>query len=529
MKYKMYLLVLAFWAGTGSCKKDFFNLEFPPQPLIVSMTSLHQAVGGVYYAMMANEGSLSTFDRLAVYAAAVSDESAFISTAGNITSVRELYDRNNTNQNDQLTNAFIPAYDAIRHANQWLTNIEKGEYASLEGQDQLPALKGELYFLRAYQYWVLAKLFHPPYQKGGDNSFKGVPLVTTGIPKGLSEALNAPAGTTEEVYALIRKDLGEAKKFLPNTSIRAGGTNKFAASALLARVLFQMQDFTGAKAECDFVINQNGGLFDLSQDPIASWNKYWSGTDANSTSGTPGKDILWFFSTGDGPVPANGLGGTRSQWNVPRGWGIFNMYIGSAANTVPGGGGSETASPTDRSLSMSQSLLRRVGWANADSTPSPEALADKRFLQLTYYSPDKDPTFPAVPRRCWWVNKYYRGPQDQNRYGAIPLVRLAEAYLTRSVIRFNEGDRPGAAADLNAVRRRAGLAAITEGSITAEMIHNERWKELCFESDRLFYLQALKVNIPNGDRGAGDLPFNSPKLIWPLPKTELELNPALRP
>ena len=372
-------------------------------------------------------------------------------------------------------------------------------------------------------------MFHPPYQKGGDNTFKGVPLITTGVPTGLNEALNAPAGTTEDIYALIKNDLTEAKKNLPNVAIRAGGTNKFAASALLAKVLFQMQDFTASKAECDFVINQNGGLFDLSQDPLESWNKYWSGTDANSLGGVKGKDILWYFSTGDGPVPANGLGGTRSQWNVPRAWGIFNMYIGSSANTVPGsGGGSETATPTDRSISMSQYLLRRVGWANTDSTPTADALLDKRYQQLTYYSPSNDPTFPGVPRRCWWVNKYYRGPLDQYRYGAIPLLRLSEMYLTRSIIRFNEGDRSGAAADVNAVRKRAGLQPLAEASITAEAIHNERWKELCFESDRLFYLQALKINIPNADRDAGEIIYNSPKLIWPLPKYEIEINPTLR-
>lgn len=527
MKKIFYLILLSIAINCISCKKDFFKLEFPPRPLIVSIASLHQAVGGVYYAMMANDGALSTFDHLAVYEAAVSDEAAFISTAGNITSVRELYDRNNTNENEQLNSAFIPAYDAIRHANLWLNNINNGDYKAFPEQDQIPALKGELLFLRAYQYWLLAKIFHPPYQKGGDNTFKRIPLVTTGVPTGLADALKAPAGTTEEVYALIKKDLTEAKTLLPATSIRAGGTNKFAATALLARVLFQMQDFVAAKAECDFVINTNGGAFDLSQEPIESWNKYWSGFSTNALSGVPGKDILWFFSTGDGSVPANGLGGTRSQWNIPRAWGIFNMYIGSAANTIPGGGGGESAKATDRSLAISQTLLRQVGWAAPDSTPTAEALMDKRFQQLYFYSPDKDPTFAGVPRRSWWINKYYRGPQDQNRYGAIPLFRLAEVYLTRSIIRFQEGDKTGAAADLNAVRNRAGLADISGAVITADMIHNERWKELSFESDRLFYLQALKINIPNGDRGTGEIPYNNIKILWPLPQRERELNSSL--
>lgn len=527
MKYIYYLMLLIIAINFSSCSNKFFDLEFPPQPLIISIDNLNQAVGGVYYAMMANDGSLSTFDNLAVYAAAVGDESAFISKAGNITSVRELYDHNNTNENDCLNRAFIPSYDAIRHANMWINNIDNGTYSNLSGQDRIPALKGELLFLRAYCYWVLVKLYHPPYQSGGDNSFKGVPFVKTGVPEGLADALNAPAGTTEEIYALIKSDLGEAKNLLPEEPLRAGGTNKFAASALLARVLFQMQDFTGSKTEYNFVIDQNGGRFDLSQDPIETWNKYWSGYNANSMSGTKAKEMLWFFSTGDGSVIANGLGGTRSQWNVPRAWGIFNMHIGSATNTIPGGGGGETAKPTDRTLAISQKLLQKVGWATADSLPTEEALKDKRFQQLYYYNPNIDPVFSAVGRRYWWIDKYYRGPQDQYRYGAIPLIRLAEMYLTRSIIRFNEGDKAGAASDLNVIRERAGLTDVSASDITADIIHNERWKELSFESDRLFYLQALKINISNGDRGTGELPYNSPSFIWPIPQYEREINPSL--
>jgi hypothetical protein len=202
------------------------------------------------------------------------------------------------------------------------------------------------------------------------------------------------------------------------------------------------------------------------------------------------------------------------------------MYIGSQANTIPGGGGGESAKATDRTLAISQSMLRRIGWANADSTPTAEAQKDRRFQQVYFYNPNNDPTFSGVGRRHWWINKYYRGPQDQNRYGAIPLIRLPEVYLTRSSIRFIEGDMTGAAADLNVVRVRAGLDNIVVGDLTAEAIHNERWKELSFESDWLFYLQALKINIPNGDRGSGEIPYNSPLLIWPLPQYETDINPG---
>jgi hypothetical protein len=73
----------------------------------------------------------------------------------------------------------------------------------------------------------------------------------------------------------------------------------------------------------------------------------------------------------------------------------------------------------------------------------------------------------------------------------------------------------------------SAFVPVSAGTITAAMIHNERWKELSFEADRIFYLQALKINIPNGDRDGSTIPYNSPSLYWPLPLTEYDLNTGL--
>jgi hypothetical protein len=146
-----------------------------------------------------------------------------------------------------------------------------------------------------------------------------------------------------------------------------------------------------------------------------------------------------------------------------------------------------------------------------------------------------DPTFTALPRRQYYINKYYRGPQEAWRVGAVPLLRLPELYLTRAIIRFNRGDATGAAADLDVVRRRAWneqaaggpYPPLAPGAVTADLIHQERWKELAFEGDRLHYLQALQLPVPNGDRGPGAIPYNDPSLQWPLPLRERELNQGL--
>ena len=106
------------------------------------------------------------------------------------------------------------------------------------------------------------------------------------------------------------------------------------------------------------------------------------------------------------------------------------------------------------------------------------------------------------------------------------MIRLSEIYLTRAILRLKAVDAVGAAADINKVRARAGLTALA--AVTENDIHNERWKELNFEGDRVNYLRALRIDIPNGDRGAGVQTWNSPKWQWKVLARETELNEAYK-
>jgi hypothetical protein len=49
-----------------------------------------------------------------------------------------------------------------------------------------------------------------------------------------------------------------------------------------------------------------------------------------------------------------------------------------------------------------------------------------------------------------------------------------------------------------------------------------------FEGRRLFYLQALQLPVPPGDRpGVSPIPYNDPSLVRDLPRAELTRNPIL--
>ncbi len=99
------------------------------------------------------------------------------------------------------------------------TNIQ---FASTDDHDQL---LGEVYALRAYYYFSLAKMF-------GSN-----------IPLRLKPGVeNLPAANADELYAQIGDDLNNAVSLLPNKSFQAAGPSnlghftRWGASALTARV-----------------------------------------------------------------------------------------------------------------------------------------------------------------------------------------------------------------------------------------------------------------------------------------------------
>lgn len=105
-------------------------------------------------------------------------------------------------------------------------------------------------------------------------------------------------------------------------------------------------------------------------------------------------------------------------------------------------------------------------------------------------------------------------------YSMLPVVRLAEMYLTRAEANQRAGTTVGATPleDVNAVRERSN--ASTLNAVTADIIVQERFRELAFEGDKFWTVKRLKLN-------AGSRPYNDPKLILPIPQRELDVNSKL--
>ncbi|MEZ0612153.1 RagB/SusD family nutrient uptake outer membrane protein [Fibrella sp. WM1] len=118
------------------------------------------------------------------------------------------------------------------------------------------------------------------------------------------------------------------------------------------------------------------------------------------------------------------------------------------------------------------------------------------------------------------ASQYYTGKFTD--FGAnIPVIRLAEMYLIRAEANLQLGSTTGASplADVNLIRVRAGLAPLTGTLTLAQIVQERRW-ELAFEGLRIHDIKRLRLST-------GTFAWNAPKLVFPIPKREIDVNPAI--
>lgn len=106
-------------------------------------------------------------------------------------------------------------------------------------KDEIDAYMGELYFLRAYNYWMLVR------------TFGGVPLRTEENMYTWDLAKSTPA----QVYDLIVADLQKAVKTCPDVERYKGTPCKNAAKAVLAGVYMDLKKYSEAKSLAAEVIS----------------------------------------------------------------------------------------------------------------------------------------------------------------------------------------------------------------------------------------------------------------------------------
>ena len=512
---KRCCLIALLGISSFACDNDsFFELENPPEFPWLNMEELERGVVTPYNITFSSSwGNYFGDDRLLFEC--MSDMVYLLPNTSADIPFEEMYFRLTGDQMSKANQSFRRGYLTITHANSVLDFLKENNFRPYEGMNaddiqNISRIQGEMLFMRAYAYFSLARR-HGPVPGAPNFSSEAILPLRLETPLNATQANKAEYVTTERIYEQMVTDLLEAKALLPEQFISGlhhpsyadGRVTQYAATAMLARVYFQLGQMDKALSELDEVI---AGPFDLTEDPIQAFNK---------DTPSQGREVIWSSSNNDPVIVRPNKIPTSMNWSDYR-----------ARN---GGRGEFHRRCTWNQFPMSHSILQRVGWMDDKLGVTEEALSDKRYQQLFWRlegnpgTTKADPTkyemqYPHIKEPMVWGDKYYRAPDGQRTN--IPAIRLAEMHLTRAIIRFKSGDVMGATLDINLIRERAGLAPLS--TVSEEDIHQERIKELSFEGDWFHYVQALGLPLLAGDRDADPIAFPYPNMYWPLPQSELD-------
>lgn len=400
--------------GLFSCNDSFFENPRPQEKPWISTLTLDQLVSECYRSVLwegRTRGNFSSFD----YMMSGCSQTAAVSN--------DLFDDCNTiwyerrfsdNTTSQMADLWATLYRAIYGSNAGIAFDKENEgnpfSLSLTSPDYIQNYKrqiGELYFIRAYAYYFLARVWCHPYNESNKNKLS---IAFTTEPNSAVSELKR--GTVEEIYQQIVQDLKEAMKYLPEdvtgsgwsaTSMyKCGRANKYVAESLLAKIYFVMGEYSESEKLLDDVIGS--GVYTLEEvyKPFIS----------NDRSEKPAESI-WEFNTGD-PSGRRDWSRQLNYAGVGYNYRHFNGadHFGNFLYDPQTGLPLTTMTALDwNSCSLSYYILREAGWMESDkgnTYPRPfnddpiskdtaftlEAKADLRFNQLFHVTKGAGYGFP---------------------------------------------------------------------------------------------------------------------------------------
>lgn len=519
IRISKYIAIILVVLMNSACQnEDFFELTNPPEFPWLNVNQLEMAAVTPYNRTFSSSWG-SYWQQHQLLSDCMSDYIYLLPNTSADIPYSEMYYRTTNVRVGATNGVFNDIYQTIGSCNSALdfysaNNDEPFPNPTENDQANLDRIKGELHFMKAFAYFTAVKIFAPGPASSDFETLEVLPLRIE-FPKDIEQANNVEFGTAKQVYDIVIEELQLAKDFLPeqfipgvhHPSYQFGRANRIAASFLLMQVYFQLRDFQNALNESNYIIDS--GYYSLDQDPIEAFNH---------SDPQQGNEVIWYALYYDDIMQSIAK--------------VFTSMNKSHYTAVNGGRGDNWSRCPWNQFCMSHVASKYVGWMDENLGITDEALKDKRYLQLYYRlegnngDAQADPTiyetqYAHIKEPYIWGDKYFRGVDG--RYSNVPVMRLAEVYLTRSILKLKANDANGALADLNRVRNRAGLESLTE--ITEELIDKERIKELAFEGDHLFYLQALGVPIGSGDR-TNAKPIQNPYegLYWQIPQLELDLH-----
>jgi starch-binding outer membrane protein, SusD/RagB family len=414
--------------------------------------------------------------------------------ASDVLPLQQIDDYTMTPVNSTLTEIWRSAYEGINRANymnQYKATNLAGQAVDFAGKE---ALYGEVYFLRAYYYFSLVKMF-------GD-----VPLFTDKR-LSLSDSKTLQRSSKADVYKQIEADLTQAISVLPAIQTQKGRITKYAAQAMLGKVYLYQNKFEAAAAMLENVISSNA--FTL----VDNFGSIFL------ASGENGPESVFEIQYSNTSPYYNWGGATRGQGNYAVQQTGIRGLNGSAQ--MPYAAGWSTNLPT-------QDL--------ANAYQPGDQRKDVTVLDIEAYKaahPDYNITYQVAPyKNTGLYNQKYlprkgetSGQLELNYTNNFRIIRYSDVLLMAAEA-YNRSATPNDAKAqeyLNKVRRRAfgdNLHDITAtGSALTQAIWDERRLELGMEGDRFFDLVRTgqaKAKLPKFVVGKNE--------VFPIPQQEIDIS-----
>jgi starch-binding outer membrane protein, SusD/RagB family len=242
-KYLIILLSIVLASTFSSCKK--FLDKTPIDDYKVTALDFLKTESDYRSMQVSVYTPLQWLNQLVPIGDIASDNSvAGGESASDVLDLQQIDDFTHTPVNATLANIWKYAYEGVNRAN-YLTQFKAanplGVSVDFAGKE---AMYGEIYFLRAYYYFTLTKMY-------GD-----VPLFTN---KRVDISATGSIGRTPQaqVYAAIEKDLTDAIAVLPAIQTQKGRVTKYAAQALLGKVYLYQRKYDASAAILESVITSN--------------------------------------------------------------------------------------------------------------------------------------------------------------------------------------------------------------------------------------------------------------------------------
>ena len=461
IQIKIFTMVL-FAAMFSSCKKW---VDYNPREDFV-ITELDYLKSEADYRTMSN--SVYTPIQWLNQAVPIGDIASDNSVSGgenasDVLSLQQIDDYTLTPVNSTLSELWIAAYEGINRANylhQYKAANLQGVAIDFAGKE---ALYGEIYFLRAYYYFTLVKFF-------GD-----VPLFSEKR-LGLTDSKTLSRSPKADVYKQIELDLNAAIAVLPAIQVQKGRITKYAAQALLGKVLLYQNKFDAAASMLENVITANA--FSL----VTNYGSIFL------SAGENGPESVFEIQYSNTQPYYNWGGVTRGQGNHSvQQCGIRGL---NGASAMPYAAGWSTNLPT-------QNLA--AAYTTGDKRK------DVTVLNIEAYkaaNPALDITYQIAPfKNTGLYNQKYL-PRKEETSGQVELnylnnfrtIRYSDVLLMAAEAnsRATAANSIKAQGYVNLVRQRAfgnQLNNITAtGTALTQAIWDERRLELAMEGERFFDL-----------------------------------------